>query len=171
MHLEFGSGLRACCTSSGIRSNSGLALRSAGAVCHCEWLGRSVDLDKRRGSAPRAGAAAWTGSTSGPGNVLDSRLQSRYAPDSTLLLHCQPRLQLAGGLLGEHPFLDGNTTITQDFESGPVDLGVWIAQGVAVVVSAALATVWRERREADLRRRSNGSATRRSRPPNPVDQK
>jgi len=44
-------------------------------------------LDKRRGSDPRAGAASWTGSTSEPGNVLASRLQSRYAPDSTLLLH------------------------------------------------------------------------------------
>ena len=32
MHLEFGSGLRACCTSSGIRSNSGLALGSADGV-------------------------------------------------------------------------------------------------------------------------------------------
>ena len=35
-----------------------------GRCVSCEWLGRSVDLDKRRGSAPRAGAAAWTGSTS-----------------------------------------------------------------------------------------------------------
>jgi hypothetical protein len=33
LHLEFGSGLRACCASSGIRSNSGLALGSAGTVC------------------------------------------------------------------------------------------------------------------------------------------
>ena len=38
-------------------------------------------LDKRRGSDPRAGAAAWTGSTSGPGNVLASRLQIRYATE------------------------------------------------------------------------------------------
>ena len=87
MHLEFGSGLRACCTSSGIREQlrAGSRVRRDGVSVVSGWA--VLLLDKRRGSDPRAGAASWTGSTSEPGNVLDSRLQSRYAPDSTLLLH------------------------------------------------------------------------------------
>jgi len=62
-------------------ATQGWLLRLQERCVSCEWLGRSVDLDKRRGSDPRAGAAAWTGSTSGPGNVLASRLQIRYATE------------------------------------------------------------------------------------------
>ena len=68
-------------------ATQGWLLRLQGRCVSCEWLGRSVDLDKRRGSDPGAGAASWTGSTSGSGNVLASRLQIRYALDSTRLLH------------------------------------------------------------------------------------
>ena len=84
MHLEFGSGLRACCARSGVRSSSRLTVGAAGrGVSVVSGLSSSVDLDKRRGGDPRAGATSWTGSTSGPGNVLASRLQISYSSEST----------------------------------------------------------------------------------------